>query len=76
MSEEEVGMDSDNELFLPASQMIENESGQEAEASQGASKEAGQAAPGPETSQGKGKGKKAKETTKKKDDPCIYCGKN
>ena len=69
-------MDSDNELFLPASQMIENESGQEAEASQGASKEAGQAAPGPETSQGKGKGKKAKETTKKKDDPCIYCGKN
>ena len=40
------------------------------------SKEAGQAAPGPEISQGKGKGKKAKEPAKKKDDPCIYCGKN
>ena len=40
------------------------------------SKEASQAAPGPEISQGKGKGKKAKEPAKKKDDPCIYCGKN
>ena len=69
-------MDSDNELFLPASQLVETENGQEAEASQGASKEAGHAAPGPETSQGKGKTRKAKEPAKKKEDPCIYCGKN
>ena len=55
-------MESDNELE------IENEGGQEAEASQ--------AAPGPETSQGKGARKKAKEPAKKKEDPCIYCGKN
>ena len=65
MSEGEVAMDSDNEIFL------ETENGQEAEASQGASKEVG-----PENSQGKGKTKKAKETNKKKEDPCIYCGKN
>ena len=76
MSEEDVGMDSDNELFLPASQLVETENGQEAEASQGASKEAGQAAPAPETSQGKGKTMKAKEPAKKIEDPCIYCGKN
>ena len=74
MSEEDVGRDSDNELFLPASQLVETENGQEAEASQGASKEAGHAAPGPETSQGKGKTRKAKEPAKKKEDPCIYCG--
>ena len=65
MSEGEVAMDSDNEIFL------ETENGQEAEASQGASKEIS-----PENSQGKGKTKKAKETNKKKEDPCIYCGKN
>ena len=44
MSEGEVLMDSDNEIFL------ETENGQKAEASQGASKEVG-----PENSQGKGK---------------------
>ena len=64
MSEGEVAMDSDNEIFL------ETENGQEAEASQGASKEVG-----PENSQGKGKTKKARRQIRKRKIHASIAGK-
>ena len=69
-------MDSDKEEYLLASQMIENETGNEAEVSQAASQDTGQAA----TAQAakSTRGRKAKEPAKaaKKDSqcPCVYCG--
>ena len=70
-------MESDNELFLPASQMIEKENGQESETVP--SQETGQAAAGGQENSQTGKTtrqKKTKEPPGTTKDPCIYCGKN
>ena len=84
-------MDSDNDQFLPASQMLENEN--ETEHENGASQGAGQSDQGQSQAQGQDNTQQGKNTrqnkakektkpTKEKEpagpvkDPCVYCGKH
>ena len=79
MSEAE-DMESDSEMYLPASQIVECENDREAAASQTVSQETNSTATSQEAGQGKTtrqrKTKEKEPTAAGKKDPCIYCGKN